>query len=267
MEGRHRLPGWHGVFVVENVAVVLVSPRNPLNIGAAARAMANFGFPDLRLVNAYRVAAEEARSSPNAGHVLDQSRDFDTVTEAIADAHLVIGTTSAQKRDVRLEVARLEEGAQRIRAAALIGKVSLLFGSEKFGLSNEDMNHCHFLLRIPTVEATRSMNLGQAVAVTLYELIRQSDRPSGVSLEERMAPAGMLDEMTARVYEALTISGYVHNQSALEKLRRLTRRMNLREDDAVMWLGMVRQILWKLKQQETPDDTSGTALRAGKTPE
>lgn len=225
---------------MENVSVVLVTPRNPLNIGAAGRAMANFGFLDMRLVDPYRVAADEARSGPHAEVVLERSRDFKTLPEAIADATLVVGTTSAHKRDVHVPIQRLEDAAQTIRSHP--GRVAILFGSEKFGLSNEDMGYCHSLVRIPTVEDALSMNLGQAVSVTLYELIRQSP-------ETDLAPAGMLDEFVDRLYEALQLSGYVHHDNVIEKLRRLSRRMNLRKSDAVMWLGMVRQLLWKLKSE------------------
>jgi tRNA/rRNA methyltransferase len=118
----------------------------------------------------------------------------------------------------------------------------LLFGSEKFGLSNEDMGYCHSLVRIPTVPAATSMNLGQAVAVTLYELVRNTPQTD-------LAPVGMLDELVDRLYEALQLAGYVHHDNVIEKLRRLSRRMHLREHDAVMWLGMVRQLLWKLKRE------------------
>jgi len=240
MEGHRSLHDRDGISALESLSVVLVGPRNPLNIGAAARAMANFGFPDLRLVDAYRVAADEARSGPHAGQVLKDSRDFPTLADAVAESTLVIGTTSAHKRDVNLTIQPLEAAAQAVKQHN--GPVSLLFGSEKFGLSNEDMSHCHWLVRIPTVEGAASMNLGQAVAVTLYELIRDNPRTD-------LAAVGLLDEFVARLYEALQLSGYVHTDNVIEKLRRLSRRMQLREQDAVMWLGMVRQILWKLKSE------------------
>ncbi|WP_238325784.1 RNA methyltransferase [Bryobacter aggregatus] len=232
---------------MEAVSVVLVSPRNPVNIGAAGRAMANLGFGDLRLVEAYRVAAEEARGGPHAEDVLRDSRDFSTVADAVADATLVVGTTSALRRDVKLEIKRLEHAVAAMKQHE--GKVAVLFGSEKFGLSNEDMGHCHWLVRIPTLADTGSMNLGQAVAVTLYEIIREAPVVEPVTFDEKLASAGMLDEFVDRLYEALQLSGYVHAENIKEKLRRLSRRMQLRERDAVMWLGMVRQILWKLKSE------------------
>ncbi len=229
---------------MENVSVVLSQVRNPLNIGAVARAMANFGFRDLRLANAYRAASDEARSGPNAGAVLQSAREYATLAEAIADADLVVGTSSATKREVRLEIRSLADAVPPLRDAA---RVALVFGSEKFGLSNEEMSYCHWLIRIPTRDETPSMNLGQAVAVTLYELIRQPLDRCEISAEN-LATAGMLDELTARLHEALGTAGYVHTESVEEKLRRLIRRMHLREDDAAMWLGMVRQLLWQQKQ-------------------
>ncbi len=152
--------------------VVLISPRNPLNIGAAARAMSNFGFSELRLVNPYEVAFREARSAVKAHAVLEQAREYPTVAEAVADCALVVGTTAIGPRVLEHPLRRLEYGGKLIAKKLATAPVALLFGSEKFGLSNEDMSHCHWLMRIPAREEHGSMNLGQAVAVCLYEIIR-----------------------------------------------------------------------------------------------
>ena len=148
-----------------DVAVILVSSRNPLNMGAAARAMANFGFSDLRVVNPYERAFREAVSAVGGSHVLQAARVFETVAEAVADCSLVAGTTAGSHRDLGT-LEPLETGMIRVRAHRT-GRVALLFGSEKFGLSNDDLSYCHTLIRIPTVPETPSMNLGQAVAVCL----------------------------------------------------------------------------------------------------
>lgn len=233
------------------MTVVLVSPRNPLNIGAAARAMSNFGFFDLRLVNAYRVAVDEARSGVNADKVLTEAREFTSLADAVADCHLVAGTTALGPREVTLPFYGLEEAGRRLKRAR--GNVAILFGSEKFGLSNEDMSHCHWLLRIPTRGEHRSMNLGQAVAVTLYELIRSGRAAAAQSPPPRGAAAGSEDRVLGYLIDSLTASGYVKppvDTSQILKLRRLIRRMELSEKDAVMWQGMLRQIVWKLKHNQ-----------------
>jgi len=126
----------------------------------------------------------------------------------------------------------------------------LLFGSEKFGLSNEDVSHCHWLMRIPAREEHGSMNLGQAVAVCLYEIIRNPAAARVKPEARRAADAGELERLTKRLEEVLDCSGYVHARvegSTRMKIRRLVRRLNLNAHDAEVWLGMLRQILWKFK--------------------
>jgi tRNA C32,U32 (ribose-2'-O)-methylase TrmJ len=127
--------------------------------------------------------------------------------------------------------------------------VAMLFGSEKTGLSNDDFSHCHWLLRIPTSEQNISMNLGQAVAVCLYEIAR-SEPPQAVT-EGRPATAGELENITQCLMESLRISGYVKpgtDELFEKKTRQLLLRMRLEAYDAKLLLGMVRQILWKLQQ-------------------
>src|SRR5207253_721332 len=137
-------------FVRLNLIVVLVSPRNPLNIGAAARAMQNFGCDALRLVNPYHVAFREAVSAVSAGPILQAAREYETVGEAVADCSLVVGTTSIGHRELQHPLHLLEPGAKLIRRGMASSSVALLFGSEKFGLGNDDISHCHWLMRIPT---------------------------------------------------------------------------------------------------------------------
>jgi len=229
--------------------VVLVAPRNPLNIGAAARAMANFGFTRLRVVNPYEVAFREARSAVHAAPVLAAAEEFIRVADAVADCELVVGTTSVGHRELQHTLRRLESGARMIRSRLAAGQVALLFGSEKFGLSNEDMSHCHWLMRIPTVDVDRSMNLGQAVAVCLYELARDSRAAIGRTEELKAAGAADAEQITALLVEALERSGYskpLTEASTKVKVRRLVRRLNLTARDAPVVRGMLRQILWKL---------------------
>jgi tRNA/rRNA methyltransferase len=229
--------------------VVLVAPRNPLNIGAAARAMSNFGCLDLRLVNPYQVAFREARSAVKAHKVMENAREYADLGEAVADCALVVGTTSIGHRSLEHPIRRLELGARLIKRKLAGAPVALLFGSEKFGLSNDDMSHCHWLLRIPTRDEHASMNLGQAVAVCLYEIIRGPSATKSVPEVRRAARAGDLERLTAALKEILEHSGYMHKrvEGSMElKLRRLIRRMHLDAHDAEVCLGMLRQIRWKL---------------------
>ena len=232
-----------------NLRVVLVSPRNPLNIGAAARAMSNFGVLDMRLVNAYEVAFREAKSAVNAAKVLTDAREYPTVADAVADCELVVGTTSIGHRTMEHPLRRLEDGGRVIARKSAKAPVALLFGSEKFGLSNEDMAHCHWLMRIPTRKEHESMNLGQSVAVCLYEIIRNPVAAKFQPEAKGSAKAEDVERITAMLAEILEHSGYIKEctgESMHLKLRRLLRRMNLNPHDAKLWQGMLRQIKWKL---------------------
>jgi tRNA/rRNA methyltransferase len=237
---------------LEQLVVVLVRPRNPLNIGAAARAMSNFGARHLRLVNPYAVAYREARSAVGASAVLENAREFDSVADAVADCSLVAGTTAVRNRALQNPLRSLnDESASAIRAAMESGRVALLFGSERIGLTNKDFTHCHWLLNIPTHEQNISMNLGQAVAVCLFGLSRNvADK--AIPKEAEPASSGEIEKITQGLYEALKISGYVKpgNDAVSEKkVRRLMLRFNLQAMDAKVLLGMVRQIVWKLRQE------------------
>ncbi len=235
-------------FELDRLRVVLVSTRNPLNLGAAARAMSNFGFSRLRLVSPYDPSFREARSALGAAELLANAEEFTTVAEAVADCSLVVGTTAARNRELHHPLKQLEEGARLVRKRLATRPVALLFGSEKRGLSNDDLNHCHWLLRIPTRPQHGSMNLGQAVAVCLYELVRSSAGKSA-SGAGKHATAAEEERITAALLEALRASGYVKPRaeaSAEAKVRRLVRRLDLEEQDAQSLTGMLRQILWKL---------------------
>jgi len=227
-----------------NLYVVLVAPRNPLNIGAAARAVSNFGFHKLRLVNPYQVAFKEARSAVHAHEILETAEEYQTLAEAIAGCNLVVGTTSLGHRELQHPLRTLEYGGRLLRKHLLSGPAALLFGSEKFGLSNDDLSHCNWLLRIGT---RGSMNLGQAVAVCLYELTRKTAAPKPE--KRKPATAADLDRLTELLTSVLEHSGYVHSGSTENKIRRLVRRLELPAHDAEVWLGMIRQIQWKLTRE------------------
>jgi tRNA/rRNA methyltransferase len=232
--------------------VVLVAARNPLNIGAAARAMSNFGFARLRIVNPYEVAFHEARSAVGASALLANAEEYKNVAEAVADCTLVIGTTAVRHRELQHPLRRLEYGARLIRKHLASSRAALLFGSEKFGLSNDALSHCHWLMRIPTCEENISMNLGQAVAVCLYELVR--DGKATVQPEKpKLATAGEVERITGFLLDALRASGYLNRRrisDVEDRIRRLVRRLNLPARDADVWLGILRQIIWKMRSEK-----------------
>jgi tRNA/rRNA methyltransferase len=236
---------------LDGLVVVMVRSRNALNIGAAARAMSNFGAHRLRLVNPFAEGFREARSAVGAADLLQSAEEFKTVAEAVSDCALVVGTTAIRQRALQLPVRRLDDASGgMIRHQLLSARVALLFGSEKIGLTNADFSHCHWLLNIPTKQKNISMNLGQSVAVCLYELARIAPLPPPES-SAILATAGSCEQITECLLESLRISGYVKpgTEAMFEKKARgLILKLKLEEYHAKLLLGMMRQIVWKLRQ-------------------
>lgn len=212
--------------------------------------MANFGFDDLRVVNPYDVAFREAVSAVGGAHVLKSARVFQSVGDAVADCSLVVGTTAAQKRELQQPLERLDTGMPGLREHS--GQAALLFGSEKFGLSNDDLSFCHSLLRIPTAPETPSMNLGQAVAICLYEYARGDPAPPGHAAAQAIEGSDA-EQMTRMLLDVLEQSGYTNRITAVsteQKIRRWMRRMRLGRRDVPLIMGILRQVLWKFRNSE-----------------
>ncbi len=261
---------------MKNLCVVLVGTRNPLNLGAVARAMSNFGAMELRAVRPYEKAWREARSAVGAGQVMARAKEFAEVKAAVADCSLVVGTTSVGNRELKHPLRDLVEAAPLLKKRMKTGRVAVLFGSEKVGLSNEDLSYCHWLVRIPTRVEHRSMNLGQAAAVVVYELGGRGSRgdkggkggkgskgtefvlghgelKAGKRRGERFAEMETVERIGEALLEALVKSGYAAprgQELAEEKLRRMLRRFSMEAADAEVFLGMVRKMLWKMGEEE-----------------
>ena len=240
---------------LDRVVVVLVRARNPNNIGAVARAMHDFGFRTLRVVNDYAVPFESARSAVDASEVLAEAAAFGSVADAVADCTLVVGTTAVGERALQHPLRPLSEAAGTIQKelAVVSGRVALLFGSEKTGLSNDEMSHCHWLLTIPMEQHEEvrhpSLNLGQAVAVCLYELVRSAAVPVSRG-NPAAATAGEIERLRALLTEVLEETGYTKRHPANcgeDQIRRLLLRMGIAGNDVPVWTGILRQVLWRVR--------------------
>jgi TrmH family RNA methyltransferase len=256
--------------------IILVRPRNPLNIGAAARAMANFGLRDLVLVNPYAPVWDEVRSAVGANDIVKAARTVESLVEAVGEATLVLGTTCGSRRNLNQELIPLDQLSKWLRQCRGSvprprsrqspktpdgedqrpqGRAALLFGSEKTGLSKQHLSYCHGLIRIPTASACPSMNLGQAVAVCCYELVRAgvvSNAQPAVRLHlSDAANMQSLDHIFARAAWVLEEVGHLKPKSreaTLVKLRRLMMEQRLTNSDTRILGGVLAQIEWKLKQ-------------------
>ena len=263
------------------IRIVLVSPRNPLNIGAAARAMANFGFTDLAVVAPHEPLWRGVRSAVGAPDLLVSAQVFETLADAIADCTLVLGTGTLTYRKpeqpvvslpelpplIRSELARTD--LARIRAihpqshGAQHSTIALVFGQEKHGLTSEDLCRCHRLIEIPTDPRQPSMNLGQAVAVCLYEIATRVPlqtapapaQPATDSLPaaplEPASTSANLDRLAGVIEETMLAAGYspLGMQNANRRdFRLLLRRLAPGASDTRRILGLFRRILFRLRR-------------------
>lgn len=247
----------------ERLDIVLVSPRNPLNIGAVARAMANFGFAHLTVAAPYAPNWREAKSAVGAPELLAGAREAATVADAVAQCTFVVGTGTLTYRKPEQEVLQLQDLAPRMqRAVASGGRAALVFGPEKHGLTRDDLAWCHALVEIPTDPRQPSMNLGQAAAVCLYELARPSAAPTSSTdvRQENVEAAGgrdaaqssALDRLAGVIEEAMAAADY--SPAAMRAanqydLRLLLRRLHLSAQDTRRAMGLFRRIVWGLQRK------------------
>ena len=237
----------------DDVRIVLVRPRNPLNIGAAARAMSNFGFQDLVLVAPHAPVWEESRSAPGANTLLRHASLAADVPTAVADRTLILGTSSLARRKPTPSTVPLPQVAALLEMRNGWDRVALLFGSEKTGLSNKDLGCCQWIVRIPTVAECSSMNLGQAVAVCCYELwnllgnaARSPEETAAAATAEEVA------RLTAEIERLLCGTGSSlagPERARLLRLREMLLRWPVRSEDVHLALGILRDLRWRLGEK------------------
>ena len=269
------------------LSIVLVGARNPSNIGAAARAMQDFGFSDLRIANDFAAPFEaaqlEAKSAVAAADVMRNARRFDTLAAAIADCTLIVATTAIGERQLKHPILPLQQATPLILAAMntpdapslttetsagdnpqQLTRVALLFGSEKTGLTNDQLSHATLLTTIPMYapegERHLSMNLGQSVAVCLYELTR-GGLESSIEippLHEAPSTAEDRERLTQLLLDVLHATGYTRRfpANASEPLVRqliqqlgASHREGMTHRQAETLMGILRQILWHERNQ------------------
>ena len=234
---------------MSSVRVVLVRPRDPNNIGAVARAMKNFGFRDLWVVSPYPSTWEQMKSAPHAMDVVEAARVVALLDEAIADCNLVIGTGDARRAGEESQPITPRQLSERLQAASY--QVALLFGNEKSGLNNEDLSRCNTLMAIPTQVDCPSMNLGQAVAVCLYELVRE--RPIAALPLADKPSAGMSEAAIRLALEMLHASGFVlpgNEDELTRRVRGTLLKYDLSNYDLNLLCGIMRKTVLALSAEK-----------------
>lgn len=222
---------------------MLVRPRDPNNIGAAARAMKNFGFADLAVVTPHPPVWSEVVSAVNAADVLAGARICGALDEAIADCNLVVGTTDRTRVEEKQSLYTPLDLSRELAAADY--DLALVFGSEKHGLTNEDLSRCNRVMSVPTELNCPSMNLGQAVAVCCYELIRDAAQAAIVPRPAESATAGAADSAMRLSLEVLKLIDFVlpgNEPDLTRRLRGSLLRLNPTRYDIEMLCGILSRI-------------------------
>ncbi len=242
----------------DNIYFVLVNPREPGNIGAAARAIKNMGFKNLQLVNPPEnfIEGHDFWLACHATDLLKEAEVYQSLKDALSDKALVAGTSrrTGKKRGLILP---LEEAAKEIRKAASSNRVAILFGREDRGLTNEEVEECGFLINIPTSEDAPSLNLAQAVLLVAYELSR------GELFAEipELVPHRELDALFGHIRKTLRLLNYIPRgdrdmeERIMRNLKHMLGRSGLTPWEVRMLHGICSQIEREIKKGEDKGQT------------
>jgi len=239
---------------------VLVEPRYAGNVGAAARALKNFGFAQLTLVAPICSTADEeaVRFAVDAGDLLRSARVVESLDDELTRVPTVVGTSRRMGKQRRPHL-RIDELAPKLARLAERGEVAVLFGREADGLVDGELDRCTHLAYIPTSDAYPAMNLAQSVAVVAYEIARAADallpapppKPLGAAGDapelEELGDHGSREEMYIHLEEALLAIGFLKEgqiQGMMRRLRRILGRAELSTGDVNVVRGIARQMLW-----------------------
>jgi tRNA/rRNA methyltransferase/tRNA (cytidine32/uridine32-2'-O)-methyltransferase len=233
--------------LLSNIKIVLVETSHPGNIGGVARAMKNMCVNQLRLVNPkiFPCAEATARAS-GADDILAKAAIYQTLPEAIADCQLVIGA-SARSRTVSWPEITPRQAATTCLQQPAQTPIALVFGRENSGLKNDELDLCHYLLKIPCNQHYSSLNVAAAVQVVCYELFvtameKQADLPSSEE-QTPLATAEQMESFYQHLQQTMTDIGFLQvekTQSLMRKLRRIYNRTLLDRKELDLLRGILR---------------------------
>jgi TrmH family RNA methyltransferase len=227
-------------------AIVLVRPQEPGNIGAAARAMANTGLVDLRLVEPAAELTETAFAFAMHAHdILHGARRFASLAEAVADRELVVATASLRDRPWPQEVLTPRDLAGRLSFPAAPERVALVFGSEVSGLTSDELARAALLVNIPAAPANPTLNLGQSVLILAYELYLARGAPGAIaSTPVERAPARQVERLFASLERLLEQVGFARDTTIRRvslDLRQMLARAEMSQREAMILAGILRR--------------------------
>jgi tRNA/rRNA methyltransferase len=233
---------------LDQLSIVLVAPSGALNIGSTARAMANFGASDLRLVapQTDHLQDDARKMAVKATPILEQATVHDDLAAALADCRFALGTTRRFGK-YRENLLHPDQAAEYALPLLPKGRVALVFGREDRGLLTEELDLCQRLITIPTDERLPSMNLAQSVAVCLYEFARSLGAGKGEGSGRKLATNAQLEELFVHMRETFRAVDYIDPQNPehiLRAYRRFLGRAGLDPREVRILRGLLSQIDW-----------------------
>lgn len=238
-----------GLVNLNNVAVILVEPQGPLNIGSVCRVMMNFGFSDLRLVapQADYLADEARRMAVKAASLLEAASIYPDLASALADCQWALGTTRRFGK-YREDFLHPDDAARELLPLTEKGRVALVFGREDKGLHTVELDLCQRLITIPTRDELPSMNLAQAVTLCLYEVAKACGEAAGKTAgRKRLATGRVLEGLYGHMQRTLLEIGFLDPQNPahiLHTFRRIFGRAGLNDREVRILHGLWSRIDW-----------------------
>ncbi len=239
---------------IEKISIVLVEPQGPLNVGSVCRAMKNFGFNDLRLVNpqADHLGDEARRMAVKAGGLLEEAAVFISLEEALNDCHLALATTRRFGK-YREDFLHPDQAAGYLQPWTEKGRVALVFGREDKGLTTDELDLCQRLITIPTSDQLPSMNLAQSVVLCLYEIGKVQGsahfKPGG---RKKLATNRVLEGMYGHMRSTLCDIGFLDEKNPdhiLRSLRRIFGRAGLNDREVRILRGLWSRLDWQERER------------------
>jgi tRNA/rRNA methyltransferase len=235
---------------LDSISIILVRPRYPENVGSVARAMKNMGFNRLILVdgcsplhgNAYKLAS-------GAEDILERAEEFITLREAVSEMRRVAGMTSRAGKE-RTPLLTPRALVEKLIPISLKNSIGLVFGSEREGLTNEELSLCNFYVRIPSTDSFPSLNLAQAVMIVCYELFQSS-----TTIQKETGPlasSDLLERMFDHMERTLMDIGFLdagHPKRIMGVLRRLFGRSQMEEREVQILQGIWSKVDWYLRRK------------------
>lgn len=230
------------------LSIILVSPRNPQNIGAAARAMGNFGFTDLRVVAPYEQTWREAVSAVGAHEILKNAAVFDDLKSALYDADLIFATTALKNRKITQDIVALPALKEYLEKHES-RKTAIIFGAEKSGLSSQDIALAHTVLNIPTSAQVPSINLAQAVILCCYELSKiKLTRRGGSFKKPSFKEVEIVQNNIEALCALLDLPPVINASVRQRRFEDIISKRFLYKEDLFFINSLVNRIILKLKE-------------------